>query len=248
METLGYSERGLLNSLFYEIKYSHNSLQLLNELLSLVSFPYMNDVHFNIKDVKILIEQSFSDFGDADTVLAMVNDRSKQCAFIEAKVKTYQRKSWSIEEIFNDFTEGIEQNKVRSSNLFVQLYYKVRLINALQIGGITLLKKGTDFPKCCLTKQKTVRKIGNNRVVLNAVELLSQFNSDAFFIAIVPQESSKVKIFYQNILKNFNPNEFQEWDVSKWGYISWADIEDFCKKQGLEETQKVFKFNEGQVY
>ncbi|MDD5689578.1 MAG: hypothetical protein PHQ76_04795, partial [Caldisericia bacterium] len=69
MEIIGYSERGLINSLCYELKYSQNNLQLLNNLLSSVSFPYISGVNFNIAEVKILIEQSFSDFGDADIVL-----------------------------------------------------------------------------------------------------------------------------------------------------------------------------------
>jgi len=118
MEILGYSERGLINSLFYELKYSPNNLQLLNSLLSLVSFPYQK-VNFQISEAKILIEQSFSDFGDADLVLLVSNFKSKQVIFIEAKVKTYQRDYWNILE---EFKRGVEKDKVSSSNLFVQLY------------------------------------------------------------------------------------------------------------------------------
>jgi len=51
MEILGYSERGLINSLFYEIKYSQNNLEILNSLLSLVSFPYQ-EIKFQIADDK----------------------------------------------------------------------------------------------------------------------------------------------------------------------------------------------------
>ncbi|KUK66642.1 MAG: hypothetical protein XD85_0085 [Parcubacteria bacterium 34_609] len=32
MEIIGYSEKGLINSLCYELKYSQNNLQLLNNL------------------------------------------------------------------------------------------------------------------------------------------------------------------------------------------------------------------------
>jgi len=165
MEIIGYSERGLLNSLFYEIMYSKNNLELFNEFLSLISFPY-DSVYFNVNDAKILVEQSFSDFGDADSVVLLDNSQSKQCVFIEAKVKTSQRKTWSIEKEFETFIEGSNQGKVSSSNLFVQLYYKVRLIKALQ--NKTLFQKGVSFPECLLTKSKRVRKIGNNKVVLEA--------------------------------------------------------------------------------
>lgn len=243
MEIIGYSERGLLNSLFYEIRYSQNNLQLLTEFLSLVSIPYFN-IHFQIRKAKILIEESFSDFGDADSVLLVDNNGSKQSIFIEAKVKTFQRQSWSIEEEFRAFKKGIKQNRVSSSNLFVQIYHKVRLIKALQTGGTALLKKGISFPEC---SSKVIRKIGNNEVVLKAVEMLRQYCNEAIFVALVPDDISKVKNFCQNILKNYDPG-FQDWEVTNWGYLSWAEVEDFCRKYGLKETQKVFRFNEGQIY
>ena len=244
MEIIGYSERGLLNSLFYEVRSSQNSLQLLNEFMSLVSFPYLN-IDFLIKDVTIFIEQSFSDFGDADSVLLIDNNDSKQSVFIEAKVKTFQRQSWSIEEEFKSFDERIKQNKVSSSNLFIQLYHKVRLIRALQNGGIISLQIGIPFPKC---SSKETRRIGGNEVVLRAVEILRQYCNDAFFVALVPDDASTVKSFYQDMLKNYSPLGFQEWSVRNWGYVTWAKVENFCKKYGLKETQKVFKFNEGQIH
>jgi len=167
--------------------------------------------------------------------------------FVEAKVKTSQHESWSIKKEFETFNDGIKQNKVSSSNLFVQLYYRVRLIKGLQNG--TLFKEeGLFFPECLLTKSKKIRRIGKNKVVLKAIELLKQYSSDAFFVALVPEEKLESNNFYQDTLRDFEPNGFQDWSVENWGYISWADIEDFCKKHGLEETQRVFKFNEGQVY
>lgn len=247
MEIIGYSERGLLNSLLYEIRYSKNNLRLFNGFLSLISFPYGNEVCFDINDAKILTEQSFSDFGDADSLLLLDNSQNKQCVFVEAKVKTSQHESWSIKREFTIFEDGIKQNKVSSSNLFVQLYYKVRLIKGLQ--SETLFKEeGISFPECLLTKSKRIRRIGKNKVVLRATELLKQYGSHAFFIALIPEDRSEIKHFYQENLRDFKPNGFQEWSVENWGYISWADVEDFCKKQGLKETQKVFKFNKGQIY
>ena len=167
MEIIGYSERGLINSLFYEIKYSKNSLKLFNEFMSLISFPYLNNIDFLIKDITIFIEQSFSDFGDADAVFLIDNNGRKQSIFIEAKVKTFHRLSWSIEKEFKNFDEGIKQDKVSSSNLFTQLYHKLRLIRALKNGGILSLLKGISFPQC---SSRNIRKIGNNRVVLRAVK------------------------------------------------------------------------------
>jgi len=244
MEILGYSERGIINSLFYETKFSQNDLQLLNDFLSLVSFPY-RAVDFQISDVKILIEPSFSDFGDADAVLLVNNQGYKQVIFIEAKVKTLQKHRWSIFEEFDKFKRGIDENKVNSSNLFVQLYHKVRFIKALQIGGVRQLQDGVQFPRC---SSKIVRKIGDNKVVLKAVDQLEGYCKGAFFIALLPDDTSNLRDFYQDTLKDYSPEGFQEWDVGNWGYISWAQVEEFCKRYNLKGALKTFEFNEGQIY
>lgn len=243
MEILGYSERGIINSLFYEMRFSPNNLQLLNNFLSLVSFPYQT-VNFEISSVKILIEQSFSDFGDADTVLLVNNQGNKQVIFIEAKVKTFQKPYWSIFEEFEEFKKGIEKNNVNSSNLFVQIYHKVGFIKALQIGGLRQLQNGVQFPKC---SSKKLRKIGNNEVVLKAVKQLRSCK-DALFIALVPDNISNLKDFYQNTLKDYSPDGFQEWDIRNWGYLSWAQVEEFSKKYNLRGTLKTFEWNKGQIY
>ena len=244
MEILGYSERGLINSLCYELKYSPDNLQLLNNLLSLVSFPYRT-VNFQISGAKILIEQSFSDFGDADLVLLVNNFRSKQVIFIEAKVKTYQRACWNIFEEFKELNGGIEKEKVSSSNLFVQLYHKVRLVKTLQTGGIKQLQNGVQFPRC---SSKSHRKIGDNKVVLNAVNQLMGYHNEALFIALLPEDDSNLRNFYNSTLKYYDPGGFQEWAIRDWGYISWMRVEGFCRKNNLKGTLKNFKWNEGQIY
>ncbi len=244
MEIIGYSERGMLNSLFYEIAYSQNDLQLLNEFLKSIYFPY-KAINFQISEAKLLIEQSFSDFGDADAVLLLNNQGNNQIAFIEAKVKTSQRKRWNISEEFGEFTKGIAENNINSSNLFVQLYHKVSLIKALQDGDIKQVQNGVQFPKGSAKKN---RKIGENKVVLKAVNLLVPYCSDALFIAIVPDNNSSIKAFYQDTLKDYKPSGFQYWNIMNWGFISWEDVESFCKKHGLSRTIENFCFNKGQIY
>jgi hypothetical protein len=255
MEIFGYSERGMINSLFYEMKFSQKNLQLLNDFLSLVSFPDPS-VNFKISDAKILIEQSFSDFGDADAVLLLNNEENKQVSFIEAKVKTSQGK-WSIYDEFEKFKRGVpksEPPKGFSSNLFVQLYFKNRLIETLKSGVITQLQEGLQFPVCLLKKDRKThgrsipRKIGNNKVVLNAVEQLKEYCKDALFISLVPEDVSNLRNFYQDTLKNYRPKGFQGWDIRNWGYVSWAQVEEFCKKYSLKGTLRIFEFNEGQIY
>lgn len=244
MKIIGYSERGLINSLLFEIKYSQNSLEILNQFLTSITFPYRN-ITFKVLNVKILIEQSFSDFGDADMVFLVNNNENKQIIFIEAKVKTFQNQCWTIRNEFEQLKEGIQQNKVSSSNLFTQLYHKLRLTQTLQRGGLNQLQKGVRFPVC---SSKTNRKIGNNKVVLKAVNELVPYCGDVLFVALVPDITSDLDSFYQKILKNYSPDRFQDWDVKNWGYLSWEKVEAFCKINNLEGTLKAFEWNEGQIY
>ncbi|NQE06161.1 hypothetical protein C5S32_09860 [ANME-1 cluster archaeon GoMg1] len=255
MEIGGYSERGVINSLFYEIKHSQSNLKFLNELLSHISFPYRS-INFEISDARILIEQSFSDFGDADVVVLVENKNRKQAMFIEAKVSAF--KNWHISREFEKFTEAIEKireiterngdaqeiKRKLTSNLFMQLYSKTRMMKTLQKGDVTQLHGGVQFPK---VSSKEYRKIGNNEVVLKAVGQLKLYCKDTFFVALVPEDISRLRQFYQHTLSDYSPKGFQEWDVRSWGYISWAEVEDFCERYSLKETLKVFEFNKGEV-
>lgn len=237
MRILGYSERGVINALFYEIKYSQNNLLHLNDFLSMILFP-CREVKFKLKDAEVLIEQSFSDFGDADLVLLLDNDGKKQAIFIEAKVKTCQKQYGIIKGEFKKMQEGIRQNKVSSSNLFIQIYYKFRLSQTLRCDdGLTQLKCGVEFPKWF---SKNCRKIGSNKVVLKAVDLLAPYCEDVLFVALVPDLTED--------LKKFNPKELSEWKVQNLGYLSWEKVEVFCRDRNFEGTLKIFKWNEGQIY
>ena len=101
------------------------------------------------------------------------------------------------------------------------------------------------FPNC---SSKIERKIGNNKVVLKAVDLLAGYYNNPLFIALLPDDISRLKDFYQVTLRDYCPEGFQEWDIRNWGYVSWAQVEEFCKRNNLKETVRNFEFNEGQIY
>ena len=65
MRVIGYSERRVLNALLYEISYSPAPSQLLSDLISHMVFPF-TESRPPTTEADALIEQSFSDFGDAD--------------------------------------------------------------------------------------------------------------------------------------------------------------------------------------
>ena len=244
MNIFGYSERGIVNSLFFEIAYSENADYLFHNLISLASFPFIES-KLPFGTVKLMIEQSFSDFGDADAVALIANKDEKCCAlFIEAKVKPFQVASWSISDEFDLFRIGLRRS-VSSSNLFTQLYHKVRLVHALRDNGISALRRGVPFPSW---SSKSLRKIGSNDVVLRAISLLEPFIAESFFMAIIPDSRDHVASFFESTLKTSEFDNVDLWDISCFGFLTWSDVKTYCERFQLARTLEVFQFNDGQIY
>jgi len=111
MRVTGYSERGALNSLFYEFAYSNAPLQLLESFLRLAHFPG-EPIAMPLTDASVLIEQSLSDFGDADAILLLESGATKWVIFLEAKVKA-QARFWTLDEEFSNFGAGLPSASLR---------------------------------------------------------------------------------------------------------------------------------------
>ena len=243
MEILGYSERGAFTSLIYEMKYSDCSLGLLGALLSLAWFPFRH-VTFRVTEANILLEQSFSQFGVADMVLLLENNGKKQAVFVEAKVRAWRKLGWKVADEFKAFRVGVAENKVSSSNVFAQLYHKVRILEAIRSGGVAKAQKGVDFPQW---SSRPKRKLGSNKVVVKAANKLAGYCDDALFIALVPDTTHDLQCFCENTLKGYSPDPGDGWDTRNWGFLAWQQVKEFCEAQKLTNTLKVFRFNKGQI-
>ncbi len=238
MDIYGNSERGMLNSFFYEIFYHKNKIELIQKILSLIIFKD-GKKDFQLTDVKIYIEQSLSDFGDSDAILLIDDNTNKYSIFIEAKVKTSQKKQWSIEDVINKYNNGVEIKKVNSSNLITQLIYKSWLIDALKKDNWEeILQKGIirNLP----TSKKT-RKMGNNRVVREMINTIKDYSTLSYYVAIVPGISN-YHLLYEQIDDNLNHIK------ENLGVISWENIYNFCDNNKLTNTIENFKFNKKQIY
>src|SRR3990170_1991556 len=77
MRVTGYSERGAVNALFYDLVHSGEPLHLLGQLLGLAGFSVPEQLGTGLTDAHVLIEQSLSDFGDADAILLLDAGTSK---------------------------------------------------------------------------------------------------------------------------------------------------------------------------
>lgn len=244
MKILGYSERGIINALLYEIQNSEDAESLLEMLLLRANFPFVSNAVFRVVSAEILIEQSFSGFGCADAVLLINTGKHQTSIFIEAKVKPSQTSRWSIDDEFNTFATGA-RSKLDSSNLFTQLYHKLQMVTSLRSGDLSALKAGVPFPK---SSSKKLRKIGGNDVVLKAVAKVQKYVDMTYYLAIVPDNPDNVNRFFNNEFKQAIFNELIGRDIRYYGYLTWFDIVTFCEKHKLENTLDVFGFNKGQIY
>ena len=235
MKILGYSERGIINSLIFSIG---EDMELMGKFISMISLPEKL-VLGNPLDYTILLEQSFSRFGDSDLVIIIHYEESKEdkVLFIEGKVKTFQRKHWSLINEFGKYSEK-EQYIVKhkysgySSNLFFQLHLKKLMFdncNSTEFGsGIAELKFGD------------IRKIGDNKVVKKALELILKCK-EAYYIGIIPASNDEIKDLISN-------KEYQGENL-KLHFLSWKSVHNFCKEeQKLKKVVDIFSFKEGQIY
>ena len=138
----GYSERGMPNALFYDMRAGADDAERLARLqafLSLCRFP-CRDQPYPLRDVRfgggrVRIEQTFSGFGDPD-VLILLDEQGESIqghsVFLEAKMKTAQRSVWSIREEWQRF-RILRRLGQSEPNLSIQLDAKARLVNSLQL-------------------------------------------------------------------------------------------------------------------
>ena len=235
MKILGYSERGIINSLIFSIG---EDKELMTRFIGEVMFPEQLKLG-NPADYTILLEQSFSRFGDADLVIIIQyeNPEENRLLFIEGKVKTYQRKHWSLKKEFEKYSEKEQyRNKEKyngySSNLFFQLHLKKLMFDNCRLtnfkDGIEELKFGDN------------RKIGDNKIVIKALELILNCQK-AYFIGIIPTTNDEIEDLS-------NDSNYRSENL-KLHFLSWKTVHDFCKKEDkLKKVVDIFDFNDGQIY
>ena len=208
LDVLGYSERGMVNALVYEMKYSEDGLERLRHVLGLCVFDPPRQWS-PLKHAKIYIEQSFSGFGDLDLLILFQEQTDKNHAlFLEAKVKTAGRVRWNIGDEWQKFKD-LAADRLSDSNLFIQLYRKVQLARRLREGR-QQLPEADDL------------SLGSNPVVRRATEDLAAYCGNAWFVALVPDSPENLQQFFQDTVRLFRPVEagldLPDWDANGWGY------------------------------
>lgn len=238
MDIKGYSERGMIGAIGYEIAHSANGVSLLADLLGECIFPFSPPPDFSIPSAKLRVEQSFSDFGDLD-LLVLVEGSAPQSFLLEAKVKTSQRNSWKLSKEWDQFAAWATGKKAPPSNLFVQLYRKMRLIRR-----VSRLEEDMG-----LDEFGRKWSLGKNPVVLRAARELSQYCQDAWLLALVPEEPGAAKTFFEETFRRSRDLGLRDWSIDHVGYVTWTGLETMCKRAPTEwqQTLSNFRYNEGQI-
>lgn len=228
MKVYGYSERGLINGIFYSIFFDRRRATLIHSLLSAVK---VDDPSFDRepKEVSVYIEQSLSDFGDADVILlAEGKSGRKQIIFIEAKVRTSRPGSapWKL-----------------PADLTRQLCLKVCLMDALRKYK-SLAHISTTGIRCankvCRGK-KEIKKTGENPIVNRMCENLKKHldgGAEIYYLALIPDANPVVLKAFQRSIPA--PAEHVGW-------LFWQDIEKTLAGK-MPQVKELFDYNKGQIY
>lgn len=244
MKLYGYSERGMLNALLHEMRYADNADMLFNQFIASAVFP-LTDNTPAAGPATVLVEQSLSDFGDADAIVLISPPAAACTIFVEAKVQPCQSKDWVLSNEFANFEKGIQKKKVNSSNLFAQIYHKQRMMLALKSTGIEGLGQGIEFPEW---SKKQKRKIGNNAIVLRAVERIRQHAESDFYLMLIPDNGERAERFFSETLRHKKLPGVPQWDASHCGYLTWEKTQAFCEQHELKTSLEVFEYNRGQIF
>jgi hypothetical protein len=242
---LGYSERGMVNALCEDLSI-HGDLAELTEFLSWCQFPNTRREaqpdFTGIQEATLIVEQSFADFGDLDLLILLNQGRQKQSVLIEAKVATDTASPRSIDDHWLGFLKYLEGDKRRRSNLFVQIFRKMRLIKRLH---------DTDVPAHAIWG---IPSLGANRVVRRAANRLSEYRENPWYVVCVPYPDELVSSFFSGTLARYDPEPdiLPEWSVERVGYLTWPTIHTKCLEQSRagnwRRTLARFDWNEHQVY
>jgi hypothetical protein len=247
----GYSERGMINALCGDM----TDLSMVRAFLSWIEFPHSGHTPClsNIAKATLLVEQSFSDFGDLDLLVMLEHDQfvnidgcqtKRQAFMIEAKVST-DTASWiTIESRLDEYLRMLDGGEGSTSNLFVQLHRKARLVEVLRTEKLP----GRILNCDPLTPQ---RRFGENSVVTKAINTLRPFVADGivWYCGILPDSQDALADFVRASLGPEElPIENMKLDPKKLGVLSWQKISHEIREGAWRKTKESFDWNEGQIF
>ena len=161
-------------------------------------------------------------------------------AQVEGKVKTTQG-NFSLEQHFSKLKNCCEKFNGISSNIFVQLYYKHLLFIILKNNktDTSTLKISNAF----LKNKNSARKIGNNGIVLNAIDRIRNA-TNVYYVAILPNNK---QTDFKQMISELNETVFkgEQIPIKNVHSIYWGNIENIFPYGIVKDN---FTYNKGQIY
>jgi hypothetical protein len=240
MDVEGYSERGALAALVFDIARQPSGDSMMARLLSLADWPWggAEPPEFSSCE-RVFIEQSLSDFGDPDLVTLCTSRTGPECIFWEAK----RGAQWKVQNEVRKLDRRLEGPRPRDGlSLFEQLYLKQRFARAVA-EHVDPVQVEFD-PPLSFCRGGRVRNLGENPVVLKALRIMRPYiESGSRSLMVLPKD-----------LCNDDPTLIErvcltlpDFDLGKCGILSWQRIYVFCRDNRLEHATRVLDFNEGQM-
>jgi hypothetical protein len=251
MQLFGYSERGFINAFFYGMYHHSNPSEIIKAFLTLAHWPLLETRPAVIEAATvdtIMIEQSFSDFGDADVLILISTPQEKVAIFCEAK----RGKPWKLETEWSRFkTRFQNSDSGDESNVFRQLYLKHRMVLGLVANDD--LDAGIEFDGVLRPVRGTRRrKIGKNKVVERAVTKLKPYVESAYYLILTPEPWRDETMSLLQDVRDFGPApndpKPRGWDITRWGVVSLRDMVQLCRDRHLDHAAVVADFNDGQLF
>ncbi len=261
----GYSERGVMNALFYGIAYK-GTTEDIREFLCLAGIKKVEEY----TDFEIIMEGSLSDFGDSDAIIIAKRNNEKNgktVFFIEAKVSNGDNKN-TLEKRYKDFCNNFNSNKREggySSNLFYQLclkHYLFKLtriikdnsdLNEYKDKNLEDLIKLADYVdyKGYITRKGSNkrRKFGKNPVVHKFINDIKNC-SDAKYIAIVPDPNENIDKSIKDYIREKNIDILSQSDIiDNLHFVTWHQIKDeWLKNEELNKNiQMAIEYNQNLI-
>ena len=226
MEIIGYSERGAMNALFYEMAFKNDK----NDMMEFLELAGIDD-DFSDFDFKIYNEFSLSEFGSPDLVIIAEKENEKVAFFVEAKASCCNY--YDIKEQKNQHNNYVlkgEHDNGHASNLFFQLrlknYFYQRFCERKESNSIII--KNDDNNRIRKTKGHN-RGIGSNPIVLIFANEFKDCKI-AHYIAIIPQPKDSI------------PNPDNSYGL-KIHFVTWESLYEKFKEYAF--FKKTIEFNEG---
>lgn len=240
----GYSERGVMNALFYGIAYEQVEKKQRAAIQAIINAESINETKTNYQKFDFYMEFSLSEFGSPDLIIIVTDDKGQKTAFfVEAKVSNGHCYDINKEyEKFDDYLKNKNNDKNNASNLFFQLglkkcYSKIKK-SALEVeqcySQFEECFKEDEFNRLIKINKEKYRKLGGNLVVNNLDNIINAYDSFKF-LAIIPKQQEPLK---EN--KFFSDVKFLYWeDLYKNQYLS-RYLKDVIDLNGEKNKSLIF--------